>query len=300
MKISVLLCTYDRKTALLRTLDALLAQDYPAAGLDLLISDDAGTDDTPAAVASREREFLAKGYRSLRFVRQPENRGISYGRRYVTERRRPDSEAVLYLDDDVVMDPGTLSGLAACLAGNKAAGAAGPRLVYVSDPSRTAHCANFVGRWSGRYTEADPDGTTECDWLNSSCLLVRAACLSQAGWEGAEFITAHEEVDFCLQLRNAGWKLLYCPSLKAAHDIAVGLPCRRDRLYYIYRNKLLVFRRNFPLLRRLAAFAAAVLLGLPKHLLESLRFNGGFDWREMKLIFKAVADGLAGRGGRLQ
>jgi len=297
MKISVLVCTYNRKAALQRTLDALLAQDYPAQELDLIISDDAGSDDTPAAVAAREKEFLTKGYRSFRFVRQAENRGISFGRRYVTEQRAPDAEAVLYLDDDVVMEKGTLTGLVACLRGDKDSGAAGPRLVYASAPSRTAHCANFVGPWSGLYTEADPDVTTECDWLNSTCLLVRTVCLTKAAWEGTEFITAHEEVDFCLRLKALGWKLLYCPSVKAAHDIAVDLPCRRDRLYYIYRNKLLVFRRNFPPLRRLTAFSVSVFFGLPKYMLESVRFNGGFNWRELKSIFRALADGLAGRGG---
>lgn len=298
MKISALISTYNRREALLRTIEALLAQSYPLADIELVVLDDAGTDGTFEELQRRKAGFLALGLRGFRALRNETNKGIAYGRGRLTAEAAADSEALLYLDDDVYLEKGTLALLAGRLESESSAGLAGPRLVYASEPGRTAHAANFVGRWSGRYRETDPDSQTDCDWLNSTCYLARRRALEGVKY-AEEFYTAHEEVDFCLQLRRAGWRVLYCPEARALHDLPLSGGGRRGRLYYLYRNKLLLFRRNFPPLRRLTATLVMLCLGLPLYLLESLRYNGGVNAGELGLIFRALADGLAGRGGRI-
>lgn len=298
MKISVLISTYNRKPALFKTMDALFSQNCPLSELELIILDDYGADGTYAELAAKASAISARGLRGFSVLRNEGNKGIAYGRARLTGSASPDSEALLYLDDDVYLEKETLSGLVRCLEENPSCALAGPRLVYASSPEKTAHCANFVGRWSGRYTEADPDGPTQCDWLNSSCFLARAEVahgISQA----EHFYTAHEEVDFCLQLRNAGWYVIYYPLVRALHDLPLETACRRDRLYYLYRNKFLIFKRNFPLLRRVTASLTACCLGLPLYLLDSLRYNKGVNPKEIGLIFRAILDGMAGRGGKL-
>lgn len=291
-----MLTTYNRRAAVLRTIEALLAQDYPLAEITLTVLDDCGADGTAQELSARRWEFLARGLADLRVLRNATNMGISYNRGLLA-RSAGSAEYLLYLDDDVYLEKGTVRALLACLEAHPGCGMAGPRLVYASDPGRTAHCANFVGKWGGRYSELDADVETECDWLNSSCFLVRASAAAGVR-HSADFYTSHEEVDYCLQLGRAGWKLRYCPSVKALHDIQPLGGGRRDRLYYLYRNKLLVFRRNFPPLRRLTATAVTVFLGLPLYILESLRRNRGVNLKELRLIFKAIFDGLAGRYGK--
>lgn len=298
MKISALISTYNRREALIKTIEALLAQDHPPAELEVVVLDDCGTDGSYEALGARAEEFRRRGLRGFRVLRNAENMGIAYGRSRLTREASADSQALLYLDDDVCLEKGTLAWLAGRLEKDPSVGLVGPRLVYASAPERTAHCANFVGRWSGRYYEADPDSETACDWLNSTCFLVRRSAIS-AVRHAEEFYTAHEEVDFCLQLGRAGWRVLYCPEARALHDLPLSGGGRRGRLYYLYRNKLLLFKRNFPPLRRLTATLVMLCLGLPLYLLESLRYNGGVNAGELGLIFRALADGLAGRGGRI-
>lgn len=298
MKISVLISTFNRKEALGRTIGALLEQGYPLPELELVVLDDHGSDGTCEYLAARKAEFLGRGLRDFRVLRNDLNMGIAYGRSRLTSVASPDSEALLYLDDDVYMEKDTLAGLVRCLEESPGCGLAGPRLVYASLPERTAHCANFVGRWNGRYSEEDPEVPTPCDWLNSSCFLARIEAVAHVR-HAEEFYTAHEEVDFCLQLGNAGYTIIYFPLVKALHDLPLSSPCRRERLYYLYRNKLLVFRRNFPFPRMLTATLTACCLGLPLYLLDSLRYNRGVNSRELWLIFRAVADGLSGRAGKL-
>lgn len=298
MKLSVLISTYNRLDSLMRTIGELLVQAYPLGEIELIVLDDAGADNTCERLLKSSEAFVARGLRGFRVLRNDRNMGIAYGRSRLTESVSRDSEALLYLDDDVYLEKDTIAGLVRCLEENPSCALAGPRLVYAASPEKTAHCANFVGRWSGRYTEADPDGPTQCDWLNSSCFLVRAAgarSISHAEY----FYTTHEEVDFCLQLGNAGWGVMYYPLVRALHDLPIATACRRDRLYYLYRNKFLIFKRNFPLLRRVTASLTACCLGFPLYLLDSLRYNKGINPKEIGLIFRAVLDGMAGRGGKL-
>lgn len=282
----------------MKTLDALIAQDYPAGELELIVLDDFGADGSYAALAARSGEFLSRGFKGFRILRNEQNKGIAYGRGLLTASAAQDSEAVLYLDDDVYLEKNTIAGLVSCLEKSASRALAGPHLVYASAPEKTAHCANFVGTWSGRYSESDASSELECDWLNSSCLLARRSSLLKAVWDRDYFYTAHEEVDFCLQVKNSGYSVVYCPSVKAAHDLPLSGGGRRERLYYLYRNKLLVFRRNFPFWKALSASLLLVFLGLPRYLLESLRYNAGPNAKEIKLIFRAVSDGLIGRGGK--
>lgn len=295
MKISVLIPTYDRRETLLRTLRAILDQEYPLSELSVTILDDAGSYDASAALEPLRAEALARGMAGFTLLRNSVNKGIAYNRSRLMGESGP-AEALLYLDDDVYVQRDTISGLVECLTRNPGCGLAGPRLVYASEPGRTAHCANFIGLWTGRYSEADPDGELDCDWLNSSCFLVAAAAAAGVS-HAEEFYTAHEEVDFCLQLGKAGWRVIYCPQVMAAHDLPLSGAGRRGRLYYLYRNKLLLFKRNFPPVRRLTASLVTVFLGLPLYLLESIKTNRGVNLEELGFILKAVFDGLVGRGG---
>jgi GT2 family glycosyltransferase len=298
MKISVLINTYNRKAALDKTLAALAAQAYPKPEIEILVLDDCGTDGTYEALNARAAEFSALGFGAFRTFRNAQNMGIAHGRDLLTKAADPGSEALLYLDDDVYVEKDTIGALAGRLAGDARCGVVGPRLVYAADPGKTAHCANFVGKWSGRYSEIDAAAETDCDWLNSSCFLVRRGAAARAHY-AAGFYTAHEEVDFCLQLKNAGFAIIYFPLVRAVHDLPVKGGGRRDRLYYLYRNKFLVFRRNFPPVRIFAACLTGLLLGLPRYLLDSVLYNRGINRREIRLIFKAVTDGLAGREGKI-
>jgi len=297
VKIGVLIPTYNRRETLLRTIRAILDQEYPLTDLTLTVLDDAGSDCSCAVLEPLRAEALARGMTGFTLLRNSANKGIAYNRFRLTKESGP-AEALLYLDDDVYVQKDTIAGLVGCLARNPGCALVGPRLVYASDPDRTAHCANFIGRWDGRYSETDPDEEMDCDWLNSSCFLARAAAAAVVT-HAELFYTAHEEVDFCLQLKKAGWRVRYCPSVKAVHDLPLSGGSRRGRLYYLYRNKLLLFERNFPPVRRLTASIVTVFLGLPLYFLESIKTNRGVNLKELRLILKAVFDGLIGRGGPL-
>lgn len=291
--VSVLICTRNRGAAAARCLESLARQDYPLSLVDVCVLDDASTDGSAAALREAVARLRPSGFSDARLFERPVNGQIAAGRSYLEKKSPPEAEFVCFVDDDAELPPGTLRALADFLRASPGAGAAGPRIAALSAPGVTAHRANFVS-WLGRYSEKDSEAPLDCDWLNSTCLMVRASALAQAGGFYPGFYTAHEEVDFCLRLKAAGWRVVYLPAVTALHDIVPG-GTKRDRLYYLYRNKFLVFRRNFGPFRRFAASAAALLFGLPKYLAESA---GAAGLSEIPMIVRAVLHGLLGREGR--
>ena len=94
--VTVCLPTYNGAAPVRRALDALLAQDYP--NIELLIADDASTDDTPHICA----EYAAR-HPHLRFRRNARNLG-SWGN-FAQLLREARGEYLLWASQDDWWDP---------------------------------------------------------------------------------------------------------------------------------------------------------------------------------------------------
>ena len=103
--VTVAVCTRDRAEQLGECLAALAAIDYPARLLDILIVDNAPSDD-----ATRD---LVADYPSMRYVREPRP-GLDWARNCAVREARGD--IVAYTDDDVSVDPGWVRAIATAFA----------------------------------------------------------------------------------------------------------------------------------------------------------------------------------------
>jgi N-acetylglucosaminyl-diphospho-decaprenol L-rhamnosyltransferase len=54
-------------------------------------------------------------------------------------------------------------------------------------------------------------------WLSASCLLARREALRAVGGFDEAFFLYEEDVDLCLRLRQAGWRLLFVPDAEVVH-----------------------------------------------------------------------------------
>lgn len=76
MKVSIAVITYNSASTVIDTLDSIVKQDYGSENIELIISDDASTDDTVEVIEgwieSHKRDF----YKIL-FIKNPTNLGVS-------------------------------------------------------------------------------------------------------------------------------------------------------------------------------------------------------------------------------
>jgi len=297
-RISILINTHNRAEMLPNVLNSVLLQNYPRNKMEILILNDASKDDTASILTLYSTNFRKAGFENCKIYANKVSKNIAWGRYFLSTKISADSKAILFMDDDVVLETTGLSKLYERLFSKKETGIVGPKIVYYKNPQKTAHCASFINRWTGCYSEVDSEQEIKCDWLNSSCMLVKTAALAKSGGFYPGFYVSHQEVDFCLKVKKAGFEVVYFPSVKIRHDIEFKRS-KRERLYYIYRNKMLVIHRNFPVLNKIVALSLITAFGLPKYVLESVMLHKKAFFAEIRIIFLAVIHGLLAKEGKM-
>lgn len=84
-------------------------------------------------------------------------------------------------------------------------------------------------RFSRAYTMDGWDRTSEreVDWVSGSCMLIRREALENVGAFDPAFFMYAEDADLCTRMREAGYKVLFTPSMEVLHDH--GLATRGSR-----------------------------------------------------------------------
>jgi len=69
-----------------------------------------------------------------------------------------------------------------------------------------------------RWKEDQHGKNTETDQPMGAALMFRRSVLEQVGFFDERFFMYMEEVDLCKRIKDAGWKVYYCPEAKMIHD----------------------------------------------------------------------------------
>lgn len=143
---------------------------------------------------------------------------------------------VMISNPDVRLLEGCAQELMSFMERTPDAGIAAPQLLN-ADGTLQASCRRFHtwgslilrrgpwARWfanSGpvrRFMMADWDHSSpaDIDWAIGACLIVRREALEQVGGFDERFFLYFEDVDWCLRMHKAGWRVCYVPQARAVH-----------------------------------------------------------------------------------
>ena len=106
-------------------------------------------------------------------------------------------------------------------------GAVGAKLYYPDDTIQHAGIITGLGGYAGhshKYHKRDGSGymfrlATVQDFsaVTAACLLVRTAVYDELHGLDEEFTVAYNDVDFCLRVRDAGWRIVWTPYAELYH-----------------------------------------------------------------------------------
>ncbi|MEE9519453.1 MAG: glycosyltransferase family 2 protein, partial [bacterium] len=190
--------------------------------------------------------------------------------------------------------PDCLRKMVAVFAAHPQAAVVGARVVYFDRPEVTQSAALYMNRITGRYTMAEPDTPTECDYVIGCGALIKAEAFDAVDGFDDAFFMSHGEVDFCLRLKERGYRVYYAPRALIQHKLTPGARRIPIRIYYLYRNKIILLRCHTKGLGRLVAMGGHLLFGMPKAYLDAVRHHGGLQGVEWGIIRRAFWDGLIG------
>ncbi len=218
-RVSVVIPVFNQLAYTRRCL-AALAENTPAHLCETIIVDNGSTDGTGAYLSTIESS-------SITVISNGENQG--FARACNQGAVAAVGDAVLFLNNDVEVRPGWLPPLIHCLDTDPSVGAVGSKLLYpdgtiqhagvilvdnrrTGDPLQAMHrCAGS----SGNAPEVNHAKTFKA--LSAACLLVRKDAFNAVGGFDEAYWNGYEDVDLCLSLGAAGWRLFYQPESQAIH-----------------------------------------------------------------------------------
>ena len=266
MDLRVVIVSWNCRDDLLRCLASL----GPLARRAVVV-DNASTDGTPAAVAD--------AFPDTDLLDLPSNAGFAAGTNAGVRRAlAANPDALLLLNPDTEFPPDQADLLAARLGADPALGAVAPALVlpdgtpqpyaFGSDPTLgylLRRGARRLLRNRPLHDWADPAESSP-DWLTGACVLARADVFRRdALFLDESFFLYFEDNDWCLRLRQRGWRLLRVPSARCVHVGGVSRRANpaaarayRDSLRRFYRLHYprwhgLLLRLLLPLYARVAS-----------------------------------------------
>ncbi|HXU32863.1 MAG TPA: glycosyltransferase family 2 protein [Thermoanaerobaculia bacterium] len=222
--LSVIVPSHDTKGL---TLACLASLGSPDPDVEILVVDDGSRDGTAEAIAANPA--LAH----VRLLRSEE--GTGFTRAANRGLRAARGELLLLLNSDTEVEPGSLAALRAAFAEDLKLGAAGAALSYPDGRPQWSGGAAPSDLWLfglasglpallGRlapYRRARPlRQAGEVEWVTGAALCVRRSAVEPIAPPGPldeRFRFYAQDLDLCLTLRNAGWKVSILPGLRVRH-----------------------------------------------------------------------------------
>lgn len=258
VKASIVILTWNSQEVIDGCLSSL-AQGISSYPFEVIVVDNASSDQTLATVQSR--------YPWVRLVRNRVNLGVAPARNQGMRMAR--GEYVIILDDDTVVHPGALDRLLLYMENHREVGLCGPQLTNFEGryhlscrlfPTLSYKLVRrlpfrFARRMTRAVEMADWDHATirDVDYTIGACQTIRQAALAQVGLLDEHIFYGPEDVDLCLRLHKAGWRVVYNPEAVVTHRERrvtrslfsfLGYKHMRGLLYYFWKHGYWFSRRR--------------------------------------------------------
>jgi GT2 family glycosyltransferase len=200
-------------------------------------------------------EAVAERFPAIELIRNERNLGYGGGNNAgIAQALRWGAEAVLIVNNDVVLPPGTLARLLAELERDPRVGIVGPRVLYRPDPSRVWAAGGRL-TWRQNLTtllgHGERDGarwraTTDVDYVIGCAMLVRRAVFDRIGLFDPDYFAYTEDVDFGLRAARAGWTSRIVGEVAALHapSTSTGGGYNPRRKYMMGVNSIWFLRQH--------------------------------------------------------
>ncbi len=293
----VVVVNFDGGDANRRAVESALAQGLPQE--HIVFVDNGSSDGSFEALQASHPRVVALANGANRGFGEACNQGIAHA-------LAEGAGAVLLLNNDAVLEAGCLERLVAAFTADESvgvcgplvfAGLAGPR-VWAAGGRMTwrANLSQLVGH--GREVVTADREQRDVDYVPGCAMLIRRELLESQGALDADFFAYHEDVDYCLRARAAGWRVLHVGSATCRHDAhhTTGGGYNPRRKYMMAVNSVWFLRRHGSATRWIGWFVFDVL---PVPLLGLVGLANG-RWRGALAKWLGHWHGLRGRRVRAE
>ncbi len=252
----------------------------------ILLLDNASTDGSVEAVAS--------AFPDVEILPLADNRGYAGNNNVGIEAALArGADWVLVLNEDTLLDPTCVAALVRAGEADPQIGVVGPKVLHFDEPQVIQSAGGRMDRYwrSAHLGQNEPDAgqydaPCDVDWISGCAICVRAVAIHQAGMLDATYFYYWEETEWCLRLRQCGWRIRYAPEAVLQHKgVQRDYKPKPSVGYYNTRNRLqTLHKHNAPLGVRAVAYGE-ILRTLTSYTLRP-------KWRDRREHRDAMWQGL--------
>ncbi|GIW39731.1 MAG: hypothetical protein KatS3mg076_0308 [Candidatus Binatia bacterium] len=246
-RVALVLLNWNGKQDILRALASLPRLRYP--NWTATVVDNASTDGSVEAI--RER------FPAQRVLVMEKNLGFCGGNnRGIEDALRQGADYVLLLNNDIEVHEDLLDELVATAETDPGIGAVGAKNLVLDQPELVWGAYGMVTfRWSfvELHGYRQPDGAEwsqvkDVDWVIGNGMMLRREAVERVGGFDENLFGYHEDVDWCIRARRAGFRVVYNGRAVVYHrgfgasgpDAKMPFPT----MYFLGRNAYLVARKH--------------------------------------------------------
>lgn len=236
MKVSVVILAWNGIAYLKDCLDSVLAQNY--LDVEIIVVDNASVDGSA--------QYVAEFFPQVRIIQNENNLGFAGGMNIGTEVATGD--VIIWLNQDTVVKQDWLQAIVETFDNYPDVGVVGCK-IFEADSKTLHHAGGSLDILSGEshhFGAGEPDvgqydNSVDIEYVTGAAMAVRRQVINKVGLLDERFFPGYyEDADYCVRVRQAGYKVRYVPQAVVIHHISTSTSQQwyRQRFYY-YRNRLL-------------------------------------------------------------
>lgn len=254
--VSIVIVNFNGRRFVEPSLKSVLNTEYP--NFEVIFVDNGSTDGSV--------EFVRKSFGTdsrIKIIQNTENLGPAKGLDIGIMEAK--GEYLVFLDNDIDVDPRWLNHLVRVMEGDRTIGATQCKLLLHSDPRRidTAGCMldvhgcpierGAIGFGGLRYCETDRGQYDEDkEIFSASCAaMVRRGVLDEVGWHDPELFACYEDVDLAWRVRLGGYRVVLVPEAVGYHRRSATWVKKRRLNIFVWqhycKNAIAVLIKNYDL-----------------------------------------------------
>ncbi|MCU0345298.1 MAG: glycosyltransferase family 2 protein [Saprospiraceae bacterium] len=286
--VSIITVDYRQLKVTCELLDSIAKLAYT--NLQTIVVDNGALADNTAAYQSHLPD--------VQVIVSQENLGFAGGNNLGI--RQAQGDFIFLINNDTVVSDGLIEALVARCQ-QPGVGAASPKIKYFDTPDVIQYAGftqvnPLTGRnkaiGQGELDQGQHDTARPVPYCHGAAMMLRREVIEKVGLMPEVFFLYYEELDWCEQIRRAGYGIWYEPAAMILHKESISTGKASPlKMKFLTKNRILFMRRNFKNWKLAAFLMFFCAISLPTHFFR-LALVGNLA--NLKALCRGAMAGLAG------